>query len=50
MTEVPGYEEIRFDGSTPFFEVWNSPAMTALRSKLNDGPLFAACKKCPEKW
>ena len=50
MTVVPGFEEIRFDGSVPFMDAWNSPAMVELRRRLNDGPLFGACKKCAEKW
>lgn len=50
MTEVPGYEEVRFDGSTDFGEAWNSAAMIELRRRLRDGPLFGACKRCPEKW
>ena len=50
MTEVPGFEEIRFDGSIPFDEAWNSPALKSLRARLNNGPLYAACRKCPEKW
>ena len=50
MQEVPGHEELRYDESTPFGEAWNSPAMVALRRHLRDGPLFAACRKCPEKW
>ncbi|MBI1340443.1 radical SAM protein [bacterium] len=50
MTRTPGFEELRFDGSTPFDDAWNSPAMVELRRRLRDGPLFAACRKCPEKW
>ena len=50
MTEVPGYEEVRFDGSTEFWNAWNSAAMMELRRRLRDGPLFGACKRCPEKW
>jgi hypothetical protein len=50
MTNTPGYEDIRFDGSIPFMAAWNSPAMVELRSRLRDGPLFGACGKCPETW
>lgn len=50
MTHVAGFEEIRFDGTTPFLEIWNAPAMVELRRRLKDGPLFGACRKCPEKW
>ncbi len=50
MQEVPGFDEVRFDGSYPFPAAWNSPGMVALRTHLRDGPLFGACKRCPEKW
>ena len=48
LYQIPGYEDIRFDGSYDFFEAWNSPAMVELRRRLNEGPLFGACKRCPE--
>jgi sulfatase maturation enzyme AslB (radical SAM superfamily) len=47
MAGVPGHEPIIFDGSFPFFEAWNSPALVALRERLRDGPLFNMCTKCP---
>jgi molybdenum cofactor biosynthesis enzyme MoaA len=47
MAQVPGFEVIRFDGSRPFTEYWNSPAFVNLRERLREGPLFGACKKCP---
>jgi pyruvate-formate lyase-activating enzyme len=50
IQQIPGFEELRFDGSYDFFEAWNSPAMVELRRRLNQGPLFGACKRCPEKW
>ena len=50
MTEVPGFEEIRFDGGYEFSEAWNSPAMIELRGRLNDGPLLGSCQRCPENW
>jgi pyruvate-formate lyase-activating enzyme len=50
MSNVPGYEEIRFDGSVPFDQAWNAPAMIELRRRLRDGPLLAACRRCPENW
>ena len=50
LQRVPGYEEVRFDGSIDFMEAWNSPGMVALRRHLRDGPLFGACMRCPEKW
>jgi hypothetical protein len=50
MTTVPGFEEIRFDGSVPFMEAWNAPAMVELRQRLVKGPLFGACKKCAATW
>lgn len=50
MTTVPGFEEVRFDGSVPFMEAWNAPAMVELRNRLVKGPLFGACKKCAATW
>jgi pyruvate-formate lyase-activating enzyme len=50
MTVVPGFEEIRFDGSVPFMDAWNAPALVELRGRLLNGPLFGACKKCAETW
>lgn len=50
MQIVPGFEEVRFDGAGEFLDSWNSPAFIALRERLRDGPLFAACRRCPEKW
>ncbi|SEE10162.1 Radical SAM superfamily protein [Rhizobiales bacterium GAS188] len=50
MQNVPGYQEVRFDGSAKFMDVWNSPAFIDIRTKLRDGPLYAACRRCPEKW
>jgi len=50
LQRVPGYEEVRFDGTLDFMEAWNSPAMVALRQHLRDGPLYGACMRCPEKW
>jgi Radical SAM superfamily len=50
MQAVPGFDEVHFDGSVGFREAWNAPAMVALRTRLRDGPLFGACKRCPEKW
>jgi MoaA/NifB/PqqE/SkfB family radical SAM enzyme len=49
MQMVPGFEETRFDGAD-FMASWNSPAFVTLRERLRDGPLFAACRRCPEKW
>src|SRR5579883_1151904 len=50
MQAVPGHDEVRFDGSGEFRPAWNSAGMIALRKHLRDGPLFGACKRCPEKW
>jgi hypothetical protein len=30
-----------------FEEVWNCPAMVAVRRRLHEGPLLPACRKCP---
>jgi wyosine [tRNA(Phe)-imidazoG37] synthetase (radical SAM superfamily) len=47
MSSVPGFELIRFDGKRPFMEYWNSPAFVSLRTRLQQGPLYGACKRCP---
>ena len=50
MQEVPGFEEIRYDAKIPFGGAWNSPALVELRRRLKHGPLFGACRRCPENW
>jgi MoaA/NifB/PqqE/SkfB family radical SAM enzyme len=50
MQEVPGFEEIRYDSKIPFGDAWNAPALVELRRRLKDGPLFGACRRCPESW
>jgi sulfatase maturation enzyme AslB (radical SAM superfamily) len=47
MADVPGHEKIYFDGTSDFFEVWNSPAMKKVRATLKEGPLLGPCKSCP---
>ncbi len=47
MNSVPGFEGTFYNGSEDFMEEWNSPAMVELRRRLNDGPLFNMCTKCP---
>ena len=47
MSNVPGFEVVRFDGTRPFMEYWNSPAFVSLRTRLQRGPLYGACKRCP---
>jgi hypothetical protein len=47
MSQVPGFEVVRYDGSRPFMDYWNSPAFVTLRKRLQEGPLYGACKKCP---
>jgi hypothetical protein len=47
MSQVPGFEVVRFDGKRPFLEYWNSPAFVMLRRRLKEGPLYGACRKCP---
>jgi len=47
IAQVPGFDTVRYDGSSPFFEYWNSPAFRTLRRSLREGPLYGACKKCP---
>jgi len=50
MSSVPGFEVIRFDGTRPFMEYWNSPAFVTLRTRLQQGTLYGACKKCPAQY
>ena len=47
MHRVPGHEFMHFKPSMTFEEVWNSPAMVAVRRSLHQGPLMPACFKCP---
>lgn len=49
MERTPGYEWIKYDGSYPFMQAWNSPAMVQLRRSLRDGPLHNMCTLCPEQ-
>ncbi|HEX8139707.1 MAG TPA: radical SAM/SPASM domain-containing protein [Pyrinomonadaceae bacterium] len=46
MPRVPGFEEMRLTATDDFFELWNSPALVALRRSLQQGPLYPACKTC----
>jgi MoaA/NifB/PqqE/SkfB family radical SAM enzyme len=50
MINVPGYQEVRLRPDLAFMDAWNSPAMVMLRRRLQEGPLYGACKRCPEKW
>jgi len=50
MVNVPGHEEVRLRAGMDFMEAWNSPAMVTLRRRLQHGPLYGACMRCPEKW
>jgi MoaA/NifB/PqqE/SkfB family radical SAM enzyme len=47
MYKVPGHEFLHFKPSMTFEEVWNCPAMVAVRRRLHEGPLLPACRKCP---
>ena len=47
MHKVPGHEFIHFKPSMTFEQVWNSPAMVAVRRSLHEGPLMPDCLKCP---
>ncbi len=49
MADVPGYRPVVLDGSGKFMDSWNSPAFVKLRQRLKHGPLFAACKTCPNQ-
>ncbi len=47
MSHVPLHDDVIFDGSYDFNEAWNSQAMIELRRRLNKGPLYPMCKRCP---
>jgi MoaA/NifB/PqqE/SkfB family radical SAM enzyme len=47
MHKVPGHEFMHLKPSFTFDQVWNSPAMVAVRKSLNEGPLMSTCLKCP---
>ena len=47
MHKVPGHEFMHLKPSFTFDQVWNSPAMVAVRQSLHDGPLMSMCLKCP---
>ena len=47
MHKVPNHEFIHFKPNMSFEQVWNSPAMVAVRRHLHQGPLMPACLKCP---
>src|SRR5262249_36740871 len=50
MVNVPVQEEVRLRAGRDFMDAWNSPAMVTLRRRLQQGPLYGACRRCPEKW
>jgi MoaA/NifB/PqqE/SkfB family radical SAM enzyme len=47
MHKVPGHAYMHFKPSLSFQQVWNSPAMIAVRQSLHEGPLMSTCLKCP---
>jgi MoaA/NifB/PqqE/SkfB family radical SAM enzyme len=47
MHKVPNHEFMHFKPSMTFADVWNSPAMVAVRRSLHQGPLMPTCLKCP---
>lgn len=49
MERTPGYEWVKYDGSYPFMQAWNSPAMVQLRQSLVDGPMHNMCTLCPSQ-
>ncbi len=50
MTRVPGHQMSYLRQGASFDDVWNSPAMIALRKSLNNGPLMQPCLKCAFYW
>jgi pyruvate-formate lyase-activating enzyme len=47
MHKVPHHEFIHFKPLMTFKDVWNAPAMVAVRRSLHYGPLMSPCLKCP---
>lgn len=47
MHKVPDHEFMHFKPSMSFHDIWNAPALVAVRRHLNSGPLMPACLKCP---
>lgn len=50
LQNTPGYEETRLPHVDHVRDAWNSPANQALRRSLAQGPLYSACRRCPENW
>jgi len=50
MTQTPGHDEVRLDEVAAFENGWNSEAFVDLRRSLRSGPLYGACRRCPERW
>jgi pyruvate-formate lyase-activating enzyme len=50
MTSIPGHSLSYLRKGASFDDVWNSPAMVALRRSLNGGPLKQPCLKCAFYW
>ena len=50
MQNVPGYQRSFLRKGASFNDVWNSPAMVALRRSLHKGPLKQPCLKCAFYW
>jgi hypothetical protein len=50
MTSVPGHRPSYLRKDASFDDVWNSPAMIALRRSLNEGPLKNPCLQCAYYW
>jgi pyruvate-formate lyase-activating enzyme len=46
MSRVPGHEAIGLASGLDCLELWNAPAMVALRQRLAGGPLYPMCKVC----
>jgi hypothetical protein len=50
MVQVRGHQMSYLRQGASFDDVWNSPAMIALRKSLNNGPLMQPCLKCAFYW
>jgi MoaA/NifB/PqqE/SkfB family radical SAM enzyme len=47
MYKFPGHRNLHLKPTMTFDDAWNSPAMIAVRKRLNEGPLMSECRRCP---
>jgi hypothetical protein len=50
LTKTPEHDKIRLSDFPDVTEAWNATSMQALRQRLDRGPLYGACERCPQAW